>query len=102
MPVSDRAPSRGSATLNQSEPVPLSSLFDAVQNLRPPNCPTDSVPPRLFREAFDSVGAGVLLQINTSLSAGCVPTDPASAGMDMLSQFEQSQVTDRSLTNQLQ
>ena len=66
-------PRTQSAVLEHFEPILLPSLLDAVQHLRPTNCPSDSLPTRLLREVLDTVGPTILLLINTCLSSGCVP-----------------------------
>lgn len=73
MPTFDPAPVPCPAVLDQFEPVSLHSLSDVIKRLRPTNCPTDSIPSRLLKEVFDSVGSCVLQLINTSLSTGQVP-----------------------------
>ncbi|XP_010765722.1 RNA-directed DNA polymerase from mobile element jockey-like, partial [Notothenia coriiceps] len=68
----DPAPFLCPAVLDHFEPVSLSSLSDIVKHLRPTNCSSDSIPSRLLRDVFESVGASILLLINTSLSPGCI------------------------------
>ncbi|KAK0151915.1 hypothetical protein N1851_006719 [Merluccius polli] len=58
------------AVFDQFEPISLSSLSEVVTQLRPTNCPSDSIPSRLLKEVFSSVGSSILLLINTCLSTG--------------------------------
>ncbi len=51
----------------------ISHLSDIVKQLRPTNCPLDSIPARLVKDVFDTVGPSVVSLVNTSLSSGCVP-----------------------------
>ena len=69
----DPAPFLCPAVLDHFEPVSLSSLSDVVKHLRPTNCTSDSIPSRLLRDVLESVGASILLLLNTSLTSGCVP-----------------------------
>uniref|UniRef100_A0A3P9JT56 Reverse transcriptase domain-containing protein n=1 Tax=Oryzias latipes TaxID=8090 RepID=A0A3P9JT56_ORYLA len=62
-----------SAVLDHFEPVTLSETSEIVQHLRPSYCPGDSIPPRLLKEVFSSIGPWVVSFINTSLLSGCVP-----------------------------
>ena len=57
------------AVFQQFEPVSLSSLSDIVAQLKPSSCPTDPVPPRLFKEGWDTIGPNVH---NSSLESGSV------------------------------
>ncbi len=61
------------AVFQQFEPVTFSHLSDIVKQLRPTNCPLDSIPARLVKDVFDTVGPSVVSLVNTSLSSGCVP-----------------------------
>lgn len=63
-----------SAVLNQFEPVSLANLAEIVMKLKPSYCPTDIVPPRLFKEAWETIGPTVQKIINSSLVSGDVPT----------------------------
>ena len=63
-----------SAAFNQFEPVSFSHLKEIVSQLKPAACPTDIVPPRLFKEAWQTIGPNVQLIINNSLASGVVPT----------------------------
>ena len=51
----------------------LSSLSDIVAKLKPSSCPTDPLPPRLFKEIWDTIGSNVHNIINSSLESGSVP-----------------------------
>ncbi|KAI2665842.1 RNA-directed DNA polymerase from mobile element jockey [Labeo rohita] len=55
------------------EPVSLSELSKVTQALRPSECPHDSLPPKLLKSVFESVGPCILKLINSSLNSGCVP-----------------------------
>lgn len=61
------------AVFDQFEPVSFSSLSEVVHHLRSINCPLDSIPSRLLKEVFNTVGSSILVLINTSLMSGCVP-----------------------------
>lgn len=61
------------AALDHFEPVSLHSLAMIVKRLQPTNCPLDSIPSRLFKEVFSTVGPDVLLFINSCLRTGYVP-----------------------------
>ena len=60
--------------LDQFEPISIFSLAEVVHHLRPTNCPSDSIPSRLIREVFDTVGPCILSLINTCLVSGHVPS----------------------------
>lgn len=72
-PSSDPVSPALHAILDQFEPVTLPALATIVKSLRPTNCPLDSIPSRLFKEVFSTVGSDVLLFINSCLNAGCIP-----------------------------
>lgn len=55
------------------ELMSLSSLRDIVASLKSSACPSDIVPPRLFREVWDILGPSVQIIINSSLTSGTVP-----------------------------
>ena len=64
------SPTASSAVFQQ--PVCLSTIIEMVDHLRPANCPSDSIPSRLFKEVFSIVQSFILHLINRSLSSGCV------------------------------
>ena len=51
----------------------LSFLKDIVSHMRPSGSPADSIPPRLFKEVFATIGPRILQIIHRSLSSGTVP-----------------------------
>uniref|UniRef100_A0A8C6P1G3 Reverse transcriptase domain-containing protein n=1 Tax=Nothobranchius furzeri TaxID=105023 RepID=A0A8C6P1G3_NOTFU len=57
----------------QFQPFSLEELSDIVHRLKPSVCPLDVIPPRLFKQAFDSVASAVHRLMNCSLLSGCVP-----------------------------
>ena len=67
------APPLCTATFDHFEQISLSSLSDIVSHLRPTNCPTDSIPSRLLKEVFCSVGPTLVSLINACLVSGHVP-----------------------------
>ncbi len=44
-------------------------------HLKPSACPTDIVPPRLFKEVFQTIGPNIQAIINSSLASGAVPSN---------------------------
>lgn len=44
-----------------------------MASLKSSACPSDIVPPRLFREVWDILGPSVQIIINSSLTSGTVP-----------------------------
>uniref|UniRef100_A0A8C5I3C7 Reverse transcriptase domain-containing protein n=1 Tax=Gouania willdenowi TaxID=441366 RepID=A0A8C5I3C7_GOUWI len=61
------------AVFSQFESVSLSVLTGIVKKLKPSSCPTDPVPPRFFKEVWDTIGSSVREIINSSLATGIVP-----------------------------
>ena len=61
------------AVFDQFKPIPLSELLEVVQKLRPTSSPSDSIPPRLLKKAFYSVGSFILLLLHTCFSSACFP-----------------------------
>lgn len=61
------------AVFDQFEPISLSTLSDVVHGMRPTNCLSDSIPSRLFKEVFNSVGSFILALIHTCFRSGCFP-----------------------------
>ena len=62
----------------------LSTLTKIVTQLKPSSCPTDIVPPRLFKEVWDTIGLNVQKVINSSLASGVVPAYFKEAGVEPL------------------
>ena len=56
-----------STVLNRFEPVSLLSLTKIVTQLKPSSCPTDIVPPRLFKKVWETIGLNVQKIINSSV-----------------------------------
>ena len=54
-------------------PISFSDLLKTVQCLRPSVCSLDSLPAKLFKDVFETVGLYILNMINMSLSTGSVP-----------------------------
>lgn len=54
-------------------PVSITDLSKTVQGLRYSVCSLDSLPAKLFKDVFETIGPFVLSLINMSLSAGYVP-----------------------------
>ena len=50
----------------------LTSLKQIIDHLKPSACPTDIVPPRLFKEIFDAIGPTIQAIINSSPVSGVV------------------------------
>lgn len=65
-----------SAVFEQFELVSLSSLGDIVKSLKPTNCPLDTVPAKVLKMVFDTVGPSLMVFINTCLRLGAVPVRP--------------------------
>ena len=61
------------ATFTHFEPISLSALTEVVMHLRPSNCPSDCIPPRLLKEVFGAIGPSVCELINSCLTSGSVP-----------------------------
>lgn len=61
------------AVFGQLEPISLSILEEVVKHVWPANCHLDSIPSRIFKAVFNTVGSSLRFLINTSLSSGCVP-----------------------------
>jgi len=61
------------AVLDHFEPISIFSLSEVVTHLRPTNCPSDSIPSRLVKEVFETIGPCILTLINTCLVSGYVP-----------------------------
>ena len=61
------------AVFNHFEAVSLASLKTIVDKLKPSACPTDVIPPRLFKEVWDTVGPNIQCILNSSLASGIVP-----------------------------
>ncbi len=59
--------------LNQFEPVSFFTLSKIVTQLKPTGSPTDVIPPRLFKEVWETTGQNVQKIINSSLASGTVP-----------------------------
>lgn len=64
-----------SAAFNQFPPVTLSFLEKVVTQIKPFGCPSDVLPPRLFKEVFHRILNLVLNIFNCSLSSGVVPAN---------------------------
>ena len=62
-----------SAGLDTFEPVTLPFVQEIVGRMKPSGSPDETVPPQLFKEAFQTVGPSFLTVINGSLSSGVVP-----------------------------
>lgn len=62
-----------SAVFEHIELVSLPSLADIVKYLKPTNCLLDVVPVKMLKIAFNTVGPGLLVFVNTCLSLGAVP-----------------------------
>jgi len=49
------------------------ALNDIVNHLKPSICSTDIIPPRIFKEVWNSIGLYIQTIINSSLTSGYVP-----------------------------
>ena len=56
-----------------SELVSLFSLGDIVKSLKSTNCPLDTVPAKVLKMVFNTVGPSLLVFINSCLTLGTVP-----------------------------
>ena len=63
-----------SAVFEQFDLVSLPELSDVVKKLKPSQYPLDSIPPRLLKDVFTTIGSYILTLINISLTSGCVTT----------------------------
>lgn len=73
-----------SAVLDTFEPVTLPVAQEIVNHLKPSGSPDDTVPPRLFKEVFPTIGPSCLTVINSSLSSGVVPVNLKHAAVQPL------------------
>lgn len=64
-----------SAVLDTFEPVTLPFVQEIVGHLKPSGSPGDTVPPRLLKEVFPTIGPSFTTVINSSLSSGVVPVN---------------------------
>uniref|UniRef100_A0A669CP39 Reverse transcriptase domain-containing protein n=1 Tax=Oreochromis niloticus TaxID=8128 RepID=A0A669CP39_ORENI len=63
-----------SAAFHQFELVSLTTLKELINTQKNSNSLLDTIPSRIIKEAFDTIGPCILLLMNLSLSSGCVPT----------------------------
>jgi len=61
------------AVFSEFEPVSIVALNDIVNHLKPSICSTDIIPPRIFKEVWNSIGLYIQTIINSSLTSGYVP-----------------------------
>ena len=62
-----------SAVFEQFELVSLFSLGDIVKSMKSTNCPLDTVPAKVLKMVFNTVGPSLLVFINSCLRLGTVP-----------------------------
>lgn len=55
------------------ETVSFTDLTKIVEQLKTSSCSTDSIPTRLFKDVWDTIGHDVLDIVNSSLTFGVVP-----------------------------
>ncbi len=73
-----------SAVLQQFEPVTLPALKVIVFKLKLAHCPTDILPPHLFKEVWETIGPNGHPITNSSLALGVVPASFKQALVHLL------------------
>ncbi len=62
-----------SAVFSHFEPVSLPCLKKIIAHVKSSGSPSNALPPRFFKEVWDTIGPYVQMLINSSLTAGDVP-----------------------------
>lgn len=75
---------RCTAVFSEFESVTLSVVTGVINKLKPSTCSTDPVPPRFFKEVWETIGLSVRDIINGSLMSGVVPSFCKNATVEPL------------------